>query len=197
MVALVRAAGGIPIAKTNVSQMLFFAECTNPIWGRTINPHNKLYSSMGSSGGEAALLAMDGAALGWGTDKGGSLRSVTSVHSHHPHTIVNFCSSFAQDACDGLWDLLTQARLGPCMHGRDTRYDLPTPTQPHADTFTPCPPLRRISGHEHASILVRPHMRRHCVFSRVTLPLLMRTLFPADPLRGFEGIRSVAGPMGR
>ena len=62
---------------------------------------------------------------------------------------------------------------------------------------SPCPPLRRISGHEHASILVRPHMRRHCVFSRVTLPLLMRTLFPADPLRGFEGIRSVAGPMGR
>ena len=72
-----RAAGGIPIAKTNLAQMMFFFECANPVWGRTVNPYCKSYSCGGSSGGEGALLAMDGAALGWGSDIGGSLRSVT------------------------------------------------------------------------------------------------------------------------
>ncbi|KAL1941132.1 hypothetical protein VTO73DRAFT_7344 [Trametes versicolor] len=74
VVALVRAAGGIPICKTNVPQLIFFFECVNPVWGCTLNPYSKSYSSGGTSGGEAALLAMDGAALGWGTDIGGSLR---------------------------------------------------------------------------------------------------------------------------
>ncbi len=57
---------------------MFFFECSNPIWGRTLNPYNRSYSCGGSSGGEGALLAMDGAALGWGSDIGGSLRWVTS-----------------------------------------------------------------------------------------------------------------------
>lgn len=53
--------------------MMFF-ECTNPLWGRTLNPYSVDHSSGGSSGGEGALLGMDGSALGWGTDIGGSLR---------------------------------------------------------------------------------------------------------------------------
>lgn len=69
-----REAGGIPICKTNVPQLIFFFECVNPVWGRTLNPFSKSYSSGGTSGGEGALLAMDGSALGWGTDIGGSLR---------------------------------------------------------------------------------------------------------------------------
>ncbi|KAH9851937.1 amidase signature enzyme [Lenzites betulinus] len=74
VVALVREAGGIPICKTNIPQLIFFFECVNPVWGCTLNPFSKSYSSGGTSGGEAALLAMDGSALGWGTDIGGSLR---------------------------------------------------------------------------------------------------------------------------
>ncbi|KAI0763808.1 amidase signature enzyme [Trametes elegans] len=87
VVALVREAGGIPICKTNLSQLIFFFECANPIWGRTLNPYSKSYSSGGTSGGEAALLAMDGAALGWGTDIGGSLRipaSFCGIYSLKP-----------------------------------------------------------------------------------------------------------------
>lgn len=68
----------MPIAKTNLAQAMFFVECTNPVWGRTLNPYSRAHSSGGSSGGEGALLAMDGAALGWGSDVGGSLRFVTS-----------------------------------------------------------------------------------------------------------------------
>ncbi|KAI8996557.1 amidase signature enzyme [Trametes punicea] len=87
VVALVRQAGGIPICKTNLPQLIFFFECINPIWGCTLNPYSKAYSSGGTSGGESALLAMDGAALGWGTDIGGSLRipaSFCGIYSLKP-----------------------------------------------------------------------------------------------------------------
>ena len=53
--------------------MLAF-ECTNPLWGRTYNPWSTAHTAGGSSGGEGALLAADGAALGVGSDVGGSIR---------------------------------------------------------------------------------------------------------------------------
>ncbi len=49
-------------------------ECVNHLWGRTTNPSNANFTCGGSSGGEAALLAMDGAGIGLGSDIGGSLR---------------------------------------------------------------------------------------------------------------------------
>ncbi|RDX54272.1 amidase signature enzyme [Lentinus brumalis] len=87
VVALVREAGGIPIAKTNVAQLVFFFECVNPVWGRSLNPYTRAYTCGGTSGGEAALLAMDGVPLGWGTDIGGSLRipaSFCGIYSLKP-----------------------------------------------------------------------------------------------------------------
>lgn len=74
IVRLVRAASGIPLAKTNVPQTLMFWECVNPTWGRTAHPRSAAHTAGGSSGGEAALLAADGAALGLGNDVGGSVR---------------------------------------------------------------------------------------------------------------------------
>lgn len=53
---------------------MFAFECNNPVWGRTTHPLNDKYTCGGSSGGEAALLAMDGSAIGVGSDIGGSLR---------------------------------------------------------------------------------------------------------------------------
>ncbi|PPQ65493.1 hypothetical protein CVT26_000133 [Gymnopilus dilepis] len=67
-------AGAVLYVKTNVPQTMFAFECCNPVWGRTTNPYNDKYTCGGSSGGEAALLAMDGSPLGIGTDIGGSLR---------------------------------------------------------------------------------------------------------------------------
>src|SRR5579859_5404095 len=66
--------GAILLAKTNVPQTLLAFECNNPIFGVTQNPVVKGFTSGGSSGGEAALLKLDGTAVGWGTDIGGSLR---------------------------------------------------------------------------------------------------------------------------
>jgi fatty acid amide hydrolase len=73
-VARLRAAGAIPIAKTNVAQALFYYESDNPVYGRTLNPWNAQRTPGGSSGGEAALIASGASPLGLGTDLGGSLR---------------------------------------------------------------------------------------------------------------------------
>ena len=42
----------------------------NNIVGRTTNPHNTALSPGGSSGGESALLALNGSLLGVGSDIG-------------------------------------------------------------------------------------------------------------------------------
>ena len=73
-VAALRAAGAIPIAKTNVPQLMIFTETDNPLYGRTNNPWDLERSCGGSSGGEAALIAAGASPLGLGNDIGGSLR---------------------------------------------------------------------------------------------------------------------------
>lgn len=49
-------------------------ETNSNLFGRTLNPHNINLTSGGSTGGEAALMAMHGSVLGIGTDIGGSIR---------------------------------------------------------------------------------------------------------------------------
>nr|XP_019015143.1 amidase [Kwoniella pini CBS 10737]OCF53924.1 amidase [Kwoniella pini CBS 10737] len=74
MVKLYRRAGGIPFCKTNVPQTLLAFECRNPVFLTTTNPHSSERTCGGSSGGEAALIALNGSPFGWGSDIGGSLR---------------------------------------------------------------------------------------------------------------------------
>ena|SRR5579871_3596883 len=57
--------GGILLAKTNVPQTLLSFECNNPIFGVTHNPYVKGFTSGGSSGGEAVVLARNASALGF------------------------------------------------------------------------------------------------------------------------------------
>jgi fatty acid amide hydrolase len=73
-VARLRAAGAIVLGKTNVAQLLMSMESNNPLYGRTSNPWNAERAPGGSSGGEAAIVAAGGSALGLGTDIGGSSR---------------------------------------------------------------------------------------------------------------------------
>jgi fatty acid amide hydrolase len=74
LVARLRAAGAIVLCKTNVAQLLVYHESDNPLYGRTNNPWDLERTPGGSSGGEAAVLAAGGAALGLGSDIGGSVR---------------------------------------------------------------------------------------------------------------------------
>jgi fatty acid amide hydrolase len=68
------AAGAIPIAKTNLPQLMIFTETDNPLYGRTNNPWDLERSCGGSSGGEGAVIAAGASPLGLGNDIGGSLR---------------------------------------------------------------------------------------------------------------------------
>ena len=74
VVARLRAAGAIPIARTNLPDLLFAFESDNLIRGRTSNPYDFSRTPGGSSGGEAALIAACGSPFGLGSDAAGSVR---------------------------------------------------------------------------------------------------------------------------
>ncbi|MGA2154121.1 MAG: amidase [Bryobacteraceae bacterium] len=74
LVGRLRRAGAIPIAKTNLPDLLFAFESDNLIFGATRNPYDTSRTPGGSSGGEAALLAACGSPLGLGSDCAGSVR---------------------------------------------------------------------------------------------------------------------------
>src|SRR5436190_5315471 len=74
LVQRLRSAGGIPIAKTNLPDLLFAFETDNLIFGRSNNPYDLSRTPGGSSGGESALIAAGGSPLGLGSDALGSVR---------------------------------------------------------------------------------------------------------------------------
>ncbi|XP_072540070.1 fatty-acid amide hydrolase 1 [Salminus brasiliensis] len=74
VVTVLKRQGAIPFIKTNVPQGLLNYECSNPIYGMTVNPCNLQKTCGGSSGGEGALIGGGGSILGLGTDIGGSIR---------------------------------------------------------------------------------------------------------------------------
>jgi amidase len=74
VVARLKAAGAVILGKTNVPPSLADWQSTNPIYGRTVNPHDAARSPGGSSGGAAAAVASGMVALECGSDIGGSIR---------------------------------------------------------------------------------------------------------------------------
>ncbi|NWV36550.1 VDHAP protein, partial [Grantiella picta] len=70
--------GGIPFVKTNLPQTMINYDCSNLIFGQTLNPLNHQKSPGGSSGGEGALIAGGGSILGIGSDVAGSIRLPSS-----------------------------------------------------------------------------------------------------------------------
>jgi amidase len=74
VVARLKAAGAIPIARTNLSEMGLRLCTSNPLHGRTLNPHDRKLTVGGSSGGDAAAVCTGMTPLGIGGDSGGSLR---------------------------------------------------------------------------------------------------------------------------
>lgn len=74
-VKLLKRAGAIPHVKTALPITLLSFESTNDLWGVARNPHNPKYSPGGSTGGEGAILAMNGSRIGIGSDVAGSVRA--------------------------------------------------------------------------------------------------------------------------
>ena len=67
-------AGAIILGKTNTPALCYCQETGNKLYGRTNNPWDLNLTPGGSSGGEGSLLAAGGAAVGIGSDIGGSIR---------------------------------------------------------------------------------------------------------------------------
>ena len=70
-----RAAGAIPLGRTNLPDFALRVHTDSSLHGLTRNPWNPQRTPGGSSGGEAAALATGMSPLGLGNDIGGSLRN--------------------------------------------------------------------------------------------------------------------------
>jgi amidase len=75
VVARMKAAGAIPIGRTNMPEMGLRLSTDNPLRGRTLNPWNSELTAGGSSGGDGVALATGMTPFGLGNDIGGSLRN--------------------------------------------------------------------------------------------------------------------------
>ncbi len=85
--ARLRAAGAVILGKTNVPPNLADWQSANPIYGRTVNPHDYARTPGGSSGGAAAALGAGMIPLEIGSDIGGSIRvpaHMCGVFGHKP-----------------------------------------------------------------------------------------------------------------
>lgn len=115
--------GMIPICTTNVPECtLFWADCQNPVYGRSLNPYDLARITGASSGGEGGLLAAAGSLIGIGSDIGGSLRipaHFCGVYAHKPSPFLL--------SSEGNFPQIKEARLrmftlGPmCRYASDLR----------------------------------------------------------------------------
>jgi len=94
-VARLRAAGGIPLGKTNLPEMSYWTETDNLVAGLTRNPYDPGRTPGGSSGGESAAIAAGLSPLGLGSDVAISVRgpahdtgiaSIKPTHGRVPYT---------------------------------------------------------------------------------------------------------------
>jgi len=74
-VTKMKAAGAIPLARTNLPEFGLRISTDNPLRGRTNNVWDATLTAGGSSGGEAAAIATGMSPIGLGNDIGGSLRN--------------------------------------------------------------------------------------------------------------------------
>lgn len=102
--ALMRGAGAIPFALTNVSELCMWWESSNKVHGRTKNPYDTNRIVGGSSGGEGTIQGACASPFGLGSDIGGSVRMpafFNGVFGHKPsRNIVSNKGQFPIPFCD-------------------------------------------------------------------------------------------------
>ena len=97
-VALLKAAGAILLAKTNLPEFSYSTETDNALTGRTNNPWNVDRTPGGSSGGESAAIAAGMSPLGLGTDLAISIRGPAANTG-----IVGFKATHGRVPMTGIW----------------------------------------------------------------------------------------------
>lgn len=109
IVSSIREAGGIVLAKTNLSEFAFSYNTVSSLGGVTYNPYELTHSAGGSSGGTGAGLAAGLGVLGTGSDTGGSIRVPAAANS-----LVGLRPSTGLISRDGIVPLsLTEDTSGP------------------------------------------------------------------------------------
>ncbi|MEC0370180.1 amidase family protein [Paenibacillus chibensis] len=104
-----RDAGAIIIGKANLHEFAFGYTTVSSMGGQTLNPYDPTRVPGGSSGGTAAAVAANLAAVGMGTDTGGSIRIPSSFNS-----LVGIRPTVGLSSRDGIAPLaLTQDTGGP------------------------------------------------------------------------------------
>ncbi|ALC41851.1 CG8839 [Drosophila busckii] len=89
--ALMRKAGAIPFALTNVSEVCMWWESNNTVHGRTRNAYDTNRIVGGSSGGEGCTQSAAASPFGLGSDIGGSIRMpafFNGIFGHKPSKLV-------------------------------------------------------------------------------------------------------------
>jgi fatty acid amide hydrolase len=125
-----------------VGQALFSYEADNPLFGRSSNPWSLDRSPGGSSGGEAAIVAAGGSALGFGADLGGSVRvpaHFCGIHSLKP-TAMRLTNL---DTPDGIFcdQETVPPQPGPmARHVRDLQLAMSVLAAPGMDRLDPSVP---------------------------------------------------------
>ncbi|KAI9582974.1 fatty-acid amide hydrolase 2-A-like [Glossina fuscipes] len=122
-IALMRNAGAIPFALTNVSEVCMWWESNNVVHGRTRNPYDTNRIVGGSSGGEGCMQAAAASPLGLGSDIGGSIRMpafFNGIFGHKPSkNVVSNKGQFPQPFTEEQYSFLG---IGPMVrHAEDLR----------------------------------------------------------------------------
>ncbi|XP_044884759.1 vitamin D3 hydroxylase-associated protein-like isoform X2 [Mauremys mutica] len=193
LVKVLKKQGAIPFVKTNISQCLINYDCSNLIFGQTVNPLNHKKSPGGSSGGEGALIAGGGSVLGFGTDIGGSIRLPSSFCGlcglkptgnrlsgpvSYVQTVTGMVGPMARDV-DSL-ALCMRALLCDDMF----RLDPTVPPLPFNEAvYSSSTPLRIGYYDTDGYFLLPPCMRRAVHETRTLLQEVGHTLIPFVPPR--------------
>ncbi|XP_074007830.1 vitamin D3 hydroxylase-associated protein-like [Numenius arquata] len=198
LVKVLKKQGAIPFAMTNVPQSLFSYDCSNPIFGQTLNPFNHKKSPGGSSGGEGALIAGGGSILGIGSDIGGSIRlpsSFCGLCGLKP-TAERLSLSGASDPLNGI--LAVPCALGPMARDVDSlalcmkallcqemfRLDPTVPPIPfNEEVYSSSAPLRVGYYDTDGYFPLPPCMRRALQETRGALQTAGHQLVPFSPPR--------------
>ena len=91
IVVKLKGEGAIILGKTNTPELCFCQETDNKLYGRTNNARDSSRTAGGSSGGEAVMISVGGAAAGIGSDIGGSIRFPS-----HFNGVIGFKSGNSQ-----------------------------------------------------------------------------------------------------
>ncbi|XP_043347002.1 vitamin D3 hydroxylase-associated protein-like isoform X2 [Dermochelys coriacea] len=193
LVKVLKNQGAIPFVKTNISQCLINYDCSNLIFGQTVNPLNHKKSPGGSSGGEGALIAGGGSILGFGTDIGGSIRLPSSFCGlcglkptgnrlsgpvSYVQTVTGMVGPMARDV-DGLVLCMRALLCDDMFHLDPTVPPLPF----NEMVYSSSTPLRIGYYDTDGYFLLPPCMRRAVHETRMLLQEAGHTLIPFIPPR--------------